>query len=90
MIARKRLLLALSMLVNVLVPWAVYRLTVARLGETHAIMATAVVPAMWSFAEFARNRKVDVMSALCSAGSRSRSPCSRWAARPKFSCSVNP
>jgi hypothetical protein len=63
-IARKPALLALSMLFNFLLPWAVYRLTVARLGETHAIMATAVVPALWSVAQFARNRKIDMMSTL--------------------------
>jgi hypothetical protein len=57
-------LLALSVLFNFLLPWAVYRLTVPRLGEAHAIVATAVVPAVWSLAQFARSRKIDVMSAL--------------------------
>jgi hypothetical protein len=42
----------------------VYRLSVARLGETHAIMATAIVPAVWSLVQFARSRKIDAMSAL--------------------------
>lgn len=58
------MLLALSVLFNFLFPWAVYRLTVPSLGETHAIMATAVAPAVWSLAQFARSRKIDVMSAL--------------------------
>jgi hypothetical protein len=61
-------LLALGVLFNFLLPWAVYRLSVPHLGETHAIMATAVAPAAWSLAQFARSRKVDAMSGLVLSG----------------------
>ena len=58
------MLLALSMLFNFILPWAVYRLSVPYLGETHAIMATAVAPTVWSLVQFARSRKLDAMSVL--------------------------
>ena len=62
------MLLALGVLFNFLLPWAVYRLSVPHLGETHAIMATAVAPAVWGLVQFARSRKVDAMSGLVLSG----------------------
>ncbi len=52
------------MLFNSILQWAVYRLSVPYLGETHAIIATAVAPTVWSLAQFARSRKLDAMPVL--------------------------
>jgi hypothetical protein len=67
-VARKRLLFGLGLLCNFLLPWGVYRLNEPHVGESHAIMISAVVPLVWSLVELARNRKVDVMSALVLGG----------------------
>ncbi len=67
-ITRKRLLLGLGILFNFLLPWAIFRLTKPHVGETHAIIISAVVPAVWSLVQFARNRNVDAMSAIVLAG----------------------
>lgn len=65
---RKRIWFGLGVVFNFLLPWAVYRLIVPQIGETHAIMASAAVPAAWSLVQFARSRKVDAMSVLVLSG----------------------
>ena len=67
-ITRKRVVLGLGVLFNFLLPWAVYRLSVPHLGETHAIVATAVAPGVWSLIQFARSREVYAMSVLVLSG----------------------
>jgi hypothetical protein len=67
-VTRKRLLFALGLLCNFLLPWLVYRLTEPHVGEAHAIMISAAVPLAWSLIEFARNRKIDVISILVLSG----------------------
>jgi hypothetical protein len=67
-VARKRLLFGLGLVCNFLLPWLVYRLTVPHVGEAHAIMISAAVPLAWSLIEFARNRKIDVISILVLSG----------------------
>jgi hypothetical protein len=65
---RKRLLFGVGLPCNVLLPWLSYRVSEPHIGEAHAIMISAVVPLAWSLFEFARNRKVDVISILVLSG----------------------
>lgn len=67
-ITRKRILLALEILFNFLLPWACYRLAKPHIGEIHAIMASAAPPMLWSLVEFARKRRVDAISILVLGG----------------------
>jgi hypothetical protein len=67
-ITRQRVLFALSLLVNLLVPWLLYRVSRAHLGESHAIMLSAAAPAVWSLTEFARSRKIDAISVVVLSG----------------------
>jgi hypothetical protein len=67
-VARKRLLFGIGLVCNFILPWLVYRLTEPHVGESHAIMISAGVPLVWSLIEFARNRKIDVISILVLSG----------------------
>jgi hypothetical protein len=67
-VIRKRMMIALEILFNFVLPWACYRLAKPSLGEVHAIMASAVPPIAWSLAEFARSRRVDAISVLVLGG----------------------
>ncbi len=67
-ITRKRVMLALEILFNFLLPWAVYRLAKPHLGEIHAIMASAAPPMAWSLIEFARKRRIDAISVMVLGG----------------------
>ncbi|MDD2876604.1 MAG: hypothetical protein PHT60_07300 [Acidiphilium sp.] len=68
LITRKRVLLALEILFNFLLPWVVYRLVKPHVGEIHAIMASAAPPMVWSLVEFARKRRVDAISVMVLGG----------------------
>ncbi|MGC9269167.1 VC0807 family protein [Acidiphilium sp.] len=68
MITRKRLMMALEILFNFLLPWVVYRVAKPHLGEIHAIMASAAPPMLWSLIEFARKRRVDAISVMVLGG----------------------
>ncbi len=59
---------ALELVVNVGLPWLVYTLAKPRLGEVHAIMASAGPPMVWSLVEFARRRTFDAISVLVLGG----------------------
>lgn len=67
-VIRKRMMFALEILFNFVLPWAFYRLAKPSFGEVHAIMASAVPPTAWSLAEFARSRRVDAISLLVLGG----------------------
>jgi hypothetical protein len=54
--------------VNFLLPWLAYRLTLPHLGETGALIASAVPPIVWSLIELARFRRVDALSVMVVAG----------------------
>lgn len=68
LITRKRIVIALEILFNFLLPWVVYRLTKPHIGEIHAIMASAAPPMAWSLIEFARKRRVDAISIMVLGG----------------------
>ncbi|MBN3804864.1 hypothetical protein GXB81_17670 [Paraburkholderia sp. Ac-20336] len=58
----------LELVANFLLPWLAYRLALPRLGETGALIASAVPPLVWSAIELARFRRVDALSAMVIAG----------------------
>lgn len=58
----------LELLVNFVLPYAIYGLTKARLGDVHALMASSAPPILWSIVEFIRRRRVDAVSILVLAG----------------------
>lgn len=58
----------LELAVNFLLPWLAYRLALPHLGETGALIASAVPPIIWSLIELARFRRVDALSVMVVAG----------------------
>ncbi|MDH6148117.1 MULTISPECIES: VC0807 family protein [Paraburkholderia] len=58
----------LELAVNFLLPWLAYRLALPRVGETGALIASAVPPLVWSVIELARFRRVDALSVMVVAG----------------------
>ncbi|MGF6610074.1 hypothetical protein OKW45_004996 [Paraburkholderia sp. WSM4175] len=58
----------LELAVNFLLPWLAYRLALPRVGETGALIASAVPPLVWSAIELARFRRVDALSVMVVAG----------------------
>ena len=57
-----------EILVNFVLPYAIYVLTTHRLGDTKALLASSVPPILWSIAEFVRKRRMDALSLLVLAG----------------------
>lgn len=55
---------ALEILVNFVLPYAIYTVAQKPLGDVKALMASSVPPILWSIAEFARRRRVDALSLL--------------------------
>jgi uncharacterized membrane protein len=60
--------LAMEVAANVIGPWAVFTLLDGRLGDTNALIASALPPLIWSVIELARSRRVDALSAVVLAG----------------------
>jgi hypothetical protein len=58
----------LELAVNFLLPWLAYRLALPHLGETGALIASAVPPIVWSLIELVRFRRVDALSVIVVAG----------------------
>jgi hypothetical protein len=58
----------LELAVNFLLPWLAYRLALPHLGETGALIASAVPPIVWSLIELVRFRRVDALSVLVVTG----------------------
>lgn len=58
----------LEVLVNGILPWLIYTLTHARLGDVGALIASSAPPILWSLVEFARHRRVDAISLLVLSG----------------------
>lgn len=57
-----------EMAVNFLLPWLAYRFALPHLGETGALIASAVPPIVWSLIELARFRRIDALSVMVIAG----------------------
>jgi uncharacterized membrane protein len=60
--------LAGELAVNVVGPWAVFTLLDSSLGDTKALIASALPPLIWSAIELARSRRLDALSAMVMAG----------------------
>jgi len=58
----------LELAVNFLLPWLAYRLALPHLGETGALIASAVPPIVWSLIELVSFRRVDALSVVVVAG----------------------
>ncbi|MFM0044216.1 hypothetical protein PQR05_07365 [Paraburkholderia sediminicola] len=58
----------LELAINFLLPWLAYRLALPHLGETGALIASAVPPIVWSLIELIRFRRVDALSVMVVAG----------------------
>jgi hypothetical protein len=52
----------LELVVNLALPWAMYRLAQPYWGETGGLIASAVPPVIWSLVELARFRRADALS----------------------------
>jgi hypothetical protein len=60
--------LGLEVMVNFLLPFAIYSYAGGRLGAPQALMAASTPPILWSIGEFIRERKVDALSILVLTG----------------------
>jgi hypothetical protein len=60
--------MVLELTVNFVLPFLIYGLGKARLGDVHALMASSGPPIAWSVIEFARKRRVDALSIIVLAG----------------------
>jgi hypothetical protein len=60
--------LGLEVLVNFLLPFAIYSYASGRLGDVRALMVASAPPILWSVGEFIRERKVDALSILVLTG----------------------
>jgi hypothetical protein len=58
----------IELCVNVALPYLVYVMAEARLGQVHALLAASLPPILWSAIEFARKRRIDAVSILVLAG----------------------
>ena len=59
---------ALQVLVNAVLPLAIFDIWQKPLGDVRALLASSIPPIAWSLVEFARHRKVDAISILALAG----------------------
>ncbi|MDB5710782.1 MAG: putative rane protein [Sphingomonas bacterium] len=55
-------------LINFILPYVIYTVAEARLGEVGALLASSAPPILWSIVEFARERRIDALSVLVVAG----------------------
>lgn len=56
--------LILELVVNLLLPWAAYRVAQPYFGETGALYASAIPPIVWSIVEFIRTRRIDAVAII--------------------------
>ena len=57
-----------EVLVNFVLPFAIYTYAEAPLGQVKALIASSVPPILWSLIEFARHRRLDALSLLVLGG----------------------
>jgi hypothetical protein len=58
----------LELLVNFILPFAIYSYAEAPLGEVRALLLSSGPPILWSFVEFVRHRRLDALSVLVVCG----------------------
>lgn len=66
--AAKGRALAVEILINFVLPWLLYRYSVAHYGESGALILSALPPLAWSGVELLRFRRVDALSLMVLAG----------------------
>jgi hypothetical protein len=59
---------ATELIINFVLPFAIYDLAKPRLGDAHALMVSSAPPIIWAIVEFARRRRVDFISMFVLAG----------------------
>jgi hypothetical protein len=59
---------AAELAVNLLLPWAAYRLALPHWGEVGGLIASAVPPTVWSIVGLVRFRRLDALSAIVLVG----------------------
>lgn len=57
-----------ELLVNFVLPFIIYSLAEASMGQTDALLLSSGPPIVWSLAEFARHRRLDALSLLVIGG----------------------
>lgn len=60
--------ISLELLVNFILPFAIYSYAQAPLGDVGALLISSVPPILWSLVEFARHRRLDALSVLVICG----------------------
>ncbi len=60
--------IAIEVLVNGILPFAVYTAAHPKLGDVGALLASMIAPVAWSIVEFVRRRRIDGISLLIVAG----------------------
>jgi hypothetical protein len=60
--------LVVELLVNFVLPFAIYNYAEAPLGEVRALLLSSVPPILWSLVEFSRHRRLDALSVLVVGG----------------------
>jgi hypothetical protein len=60
--------LAIDLVVNVALPFAIYSYAAPRIGDVKALLASSAPPIVWSLIELARHRRLDALSLLVLAG----------------------
>ena len=58
----------LELLVNFILPFAIYSYAETPLGEVRALLLSSAPPILWSLVEFVRHRRLDALSLLVVAG----------------------
>ncbi|MGU7778553.1 VC0807 family protein [Burkholderia sp. PU8-34] len=56
--------LILELVVNLMLPWAAYRVAHPHFGEAGALYASAIPPVLWALFEFIRARRIDAVSVV--------------------------
>ena len=59
---------ALEIVVNFVLPFAIFAMAEKPLGDVKALVASSAPPILWSIVEFARHRRVDALSLLVLVG----------------------
>jgi len=61
-------MVGVEVLVNLILPYAIYIDAEPHIGQAHALMAASLPPIIWSVVEFVRKRRLDAMSLLVITG----------------------
>jgi hypothetical protein len=60
--------LVIEVLANLVLPYVIYVMTQAHIGQVRALLVASLAPVVWTLIEFAQNRRVDALSLLVLAG----------------------